>query len=192
MPADPVSLADLWLPVLLASVFVFVASFIAWMVLPHHKADVRKLPGEEAFLAHLKTLGVSPGTYMWPGCENPAEMKSDSYKQRYKNGPWGSMIVVGKQPNFGLNLVLTFVFYIVVSIFVGYLTSLARSAGADYLEVFRVAGAAAVLGYCAGGIPHSIFFGRPLRFVLTELVDAFVYGLITAGTFAWLWPAAAT
>ncbi len=32
-------LLDLWLPIVVSAVIVFVASFLAWMVLPHHKGD---------------------------------------------------------------------------------------------------------------------------------------------------------
>ena len=89
----------------------------------------------------------------------------------------------------GRNLVLSFIFYVVVSIFVGYLTGLARPLGAEFVEVFRVAGVAAILGYAMGSIPHSIWFRHTLRSTMTDLGDAVVYGLATAAIFAWLWPA---
>ncbi|MBT8486057.1 MAG: hypothetical protein HKO59_16090 [Phycisphaerales bacterium] len=184
-------LAQLWLPILVSAVVVFFGSFIAWMVLPHHRADVKKLPDESALMEFLKKHRPPPGLYMWPNCATSEEMKSDEYKQRYKDGPWGSMTVVGAQPNFGRNLTLTFLFYIVVGVFVAYITTEARAPGAAYLEVFQVAGATAVLAYCAGSIPGALFFGKPTRFIFTELLDGFVYGLLTAGVFAWLWPEAA-
>ena len=183
-------LFSLWLPIVVSAVIVFIASFVVWMVLPYHKKDVKTLPDEKALTDHLKTLNLAPGTYMWPGCQSNQEMKSEEYKSRYDAGPWGSINVVGQKPNFGRNLILTFLFYIVVSIFVGYITTLARSPGEAFLAVFRVAGATAVLGYCAGSIPNAIFFGKPGRFVLTEFVDGVVYGLLTGATFALLWPAA--
>jgi hypothetical protein len=117
-------------------------------------------------------------------------MKSEAYQARFESGPWGSMNIVGRKPNFASNLIKVFVFYLVVSIFVGYITSLARSAGAPGIAVFRVAGAVGVLAYCAGSIPNAIFFGKPGRFVLTDFVDGLVYGLLTGSVFAWLWPSA--
>ena len=181
-------LAQLWLPILVSAVIVFFASFVAWMVLPHHKQDVKALPDEKALTNHLKQLNLPPGTYMWPNCQSAEDMKSDEFKARYAAGPWGSINILPGQPNFGRNLVLTFVFYIVVSVFVGYITSLARAAGAGVVPVFRVAGAVGVLAYCAGGIPHAIFFGKPGRFVLTDFIDGVVYGLLTGATFGALWP----
>jgi hypothetical protein len=184
-------ITELWLPILVSAVIVFFASFLAWMVLPHHRADVKTLPNESALTGHLETLNLAPGLYMWPGAKDAAEMKSDEYKKRYQTGPWGSMTVLGAQPSMGRNLALVFLFYLVVGVFVGYITYLARPAGSPYLSVFRVAGAVAVLAYCAGSIPNALFFGKPLRFVVTDLVDGVVYGLLTAGTFAWMWPESA-
>ena len=181
-------LLQLWLPILVSAVVVFVASFLTWMVLPHHKADVKVLPDEKAMTDHLRRLNLAPGTYTWPNCA-AADRNSEEYKARYKSGPWGTMTVIGKKPTFALNLVLIFVFYVVVSIFVGYLTTLARPAGAGFLPVFRVAGAAAILAYCAGSIPNAIFFGKPGRFVLTDFIDGVIYGNLTGLVFAWLWPA---
>jgi hypothetical protein len=101
------------------------------------------------------------------------------------------MNIVGSKPNFARNLILTFVFYVIVGLFVGYITANARAAGAAFLPVFQVAGATGVLAYCAGSIPNAIFFGKPARFVFTEFVDGVVYGLLTGVVFALLWPAAA-
>jgi len=184
-------LASLWLPIVLSAVVVFIASSIAWMVLPHHKADIKKLPNEAEFTRTLSEMDIPPGTYMWPNCENNAEMKSEEFKQRYEEGPWGNMNIVPRKPNFALNLMLMFVFYLVVSAIVGYLTSQARAPGADFLAVFEFASIGAFAGYCLGGFPHSIFFGRPVRAVFTDFVDGVVHALLTGVVFAWLWPAGA-
>lgn len=178
----------LWLPILVSAVVVFFASFLVWMVLPHHRADVRRLPDEERKLDTIRSWNLPPGLYMWPQPENPAEMKSEAFAERCRKGPWGVLSIRPGMPNLGMNLGLVFLFYVIVSTFVAYLTRLAHGPGTPYLEVFQVAGAVAVLGYCAGGIPYAIFFGKPLRFVVTELIDGIVYGLLTAGVFAWLWP----
>lgn len=46
-----VPLTALWLPILLAAVIVFFASFTMHMVLPYHKSDYQKLPDEDKLLA---------------------------------------------------------------------------------------------------------------------------------------------
>ena len=185
---------QLWLPIIVSTIVVFVVSALAWMVFPHHKADVKTLPDEKALMDHLEQANIPCGTYMWPGCGSGEDMKSPQFKARFEAGPWGSMNILARQPNFGLNLLLVFIFYVVVSIFVGYITSLARPFGEafTFMEIFRVAGATAVLGYCAGSIPNAIFFGKPCRFVLTDFIDNLVYALLTGAIFAWLWPVAQT
>ena len=156
----------------------------------HHKKDVNVLPDENALLEQLKKLNLTPGTYMWPNCQTNVEMNSEEFKARFNTGPWGSINIVGEKPNFGRNLLLTALFYVVVSVVVAYVTGQANDPGALFQPVFRVAGAAGVLGYCAGSIPNAIFFSKPARFVLTDFVDSLVYGLLTAVTFALMWPAA--
>ena len=58
-----VTLTDLWLPILVASVVVFFASWIAWMLLPHHRADWKGMDNEDGFLESLRSLGIAPGSY---------------------------------------------------------------------------------------------------------------------------------
>ncbi len=183
-------IAQLWLPILVSAVVVFAASALAWMALPHHRKDVKALPDEKAFTDQLAPLKLAPGTYMWPNACTSDETKSEAFAARLEAGPWGTINVLAAKPSFARNLVLVFVFYLVVSLFVGYITSLARPLGAGFLAVFRVAGAAGVLAYCAGSIPNAIFLGKPGRFVLTDFVDGVVYGLLTGVVFAVLWPGA--
>jgi hypothetical protein len=181
---------QLWLPILVSAVIVFFASALAWMALPHHKKDVKALPNEAALKDQLKQLNVPPGMYMWPNCQTGEDMNSEEFKARFNAGPWGSINILPARPNFGRNLLLVFIFYLVVSVFVGYITSLAQgaTAGAGFVPVFRVAGAVGVLAYCAGQIPGAIFFGKPGRFVLTDLIDGVVYGLLTGAVFGVFWP----
>ena len=59
------------------------------------------------------------------------------------------------------------------------------------MSVFRIAGTVAILGYAFSNVTDSIWksisWGTTCKFV----VDGIVYGLVTAATFAWLWPAVA-
>ena len=67
--------------------------------------------------------------------------------------------------NFGKTMTLWFLYIVVISIFVGYVTGLARPAGTPYIEVFRVAGAAAVLAYAFRTITEAIWYGKPWKIV---------------------------
>lgn len=182
------ALLDLWLPILVSAVAVFFASFLAWMVLPHHKPDFQTLPDEAGFLRSLKDHGIGPGVYIFPGCDHQS-MKTEEGKARYKAGPWGVLTTQPGPANFGRNLIVTFVFYVVVSLFVAYIARLAIVGDPGFMPVFRVAGAVGVAAYCLGGIPHGIFFGRTFRAQAMDVLDGLVYGLLTGAIFAWLWPA---
>ena len=63
--------------------------------------------------------------------------------------------------------------------------------GEAYLAVFRLTGTVAVLAYAFANIPNSIWRGTSWGTTLKFTFDGIVYGLVTAGAFGWLWPAAA-
>lgn len=88
----------------------------------------------------------------------------------------------------GKNLGLTFVFYLVTAVFVGYLGTLALKPGAGFSKVFQVTGTAAILAHCFAFMPNNIWFGTPKRAILMDVLDGVVYGLITGAVFGALWP----
>jgi hypothetical protein len=83
---------------------------------------------------------------------------------------------------------LWFFYCLIVGFFVAYLTGRTVAPGANYLVVFRVAGTAAFLGYGLGQMPNGIWKGQPWSMTIKEVLDGLIYGLLTAGTFGWLWP----
>ncbi len=184
-----VSISALWLPILLSAVIVFVASSIIHMMLPLHKSDYRKLPEEDKVLDALRTAGVTPGrVYFFPFCTHQ-EMKSPATIEKFKRGPVGHMqIRPSGPPGLAKFLVQWFIYCIVVGIFVAYLTGRTRPPGTNYLEVFRVAGCTAFLGYSIALIQESIWKGQTWGVTLKHVFDGLIYALLTAGTFGWLWP----
>jgi len=185
-----VALMDLWLPVLVATICVFFASSIIWMILPYHKKDIQFLPNEGELTSKVLEMNIKPGLYMFPNCQTSDEMRSDEYKERFEKGPWGTITVMGAKPNFGLNLLKTFIAYLVITIFVAYITAASTQGGADYLAVFQVAGAAGILGHCMGGLAGDFFLGKPTRFIFTSFIDGVIFAMITAGVIASMWPGA--
>ena len=184
-----VSITALWLPILLSSVFVFVASSIFHMLLPFHRSDYRKLPDEDRVLDALRTAGVTPGPiYIFPHCDHK-NMKSPETVEKFKRGPVGLMQVrPSGAPAMGKFLVQWFVYCIVVGIFVAYLTGRTLPPGTFYLQVFRVAGCTAFLAYSVALIQESIWKGQTWGVTIKHIIDGLIYALLTAGTFGWLWP----
>ncbi len=186
-----ISLTELWLPILLSAVFVFVASSIFHMVLPIHKNDCKKLAGEETVLEAMRNQGVVPGSYAFPCPESMKEMGSPEMTERYNRGPVGFITVMPNgPPAIGKSLIQWFLFSLVVGVFVAYVGAVAISTGASFAAVFRVTTTVAILGYAATSVPESIWKGQSWGVTLKFIFDGIVYGLVTGATFGWLWPAA--
>ncbi len=185
-------LLDLWLPIVVSSVVVFIASGLAWMVLPHHKPDIKGLPDEDGFLDALRSMSLKPGQYMYPFCSCGSDMKDPEFNKKYEAGPHGMIIAAPGAPSFGRNLLFVFIFYLVVGFFVAYIASITLAAGDEFARVFRVTGPVAILAYAFGMIPNALFFGRTFRSVSMDVLDGVVYGLLTAAIFGIFWPAAET
>lgn len=184
-----VSLIDLWLPILTSAVVVFIASFIAHVILPHHKSDWKKLPNEEQIMGVIRTGNVPAGQYMFIHCHDMKELNDPEMKKRFEEGPLGTLNVWVGVPSMPRNLVLTFVVYLLISLFIAYLASLGVR-GSGFVEVFRFTGTAAVMAYTLGWLCNSIWFRQPPRAFFNDLADSIVYSLLTGFVFAWLWPAA--
>ena len=183
-----VPLTALWLPILLSAVFVFVASSIMHMLLPYHRSDYGKIPDEDKVLATLRAAALKRGLYVFPYCTHE-DMKSPALAEKQKQGPVGFMTILPSgppvMPKF---LIQWFVFCLVIGFFVALLMSLTVAHVANYHLVFHVAFVAAFLAYGLGNLSNGIWKGQPWSVTIKEVVDGFVYGLLTAGTFVWLWP----
>ena len=181
-------LAQLWLPIVLSAVIVFIASSIVHMALPYHRSDYKKLPDEEKVTASLRAAGLTRGLYAFPFC-TPKEMKLAENVEKYKQGPVGMMTVFPLgQPFMPKFLAQWFGYCLIISFFVAYLAAHTIPPGMSYLAVFRVVGTAAFLAYGLGNLVNGIWRGQPWSVVSKEVVDGLVYSLLTAGTFGWLWP----
>lgn len=186
-----VSITALWLPILLAAVLVFVASSIFHMVLPFHRSDYKRLPGEERLLEAMRKEGVGRGNYAFPWCAGPSEMGSPEMAKKYEQGPVGLMNVHPKgPPAMPKFLIQWFIYCIVVGVFVAYLASRALGAVAnpEYLHVFQITGTAAFMSYGLAEIVASIWKAQYWSTTAKNLFDALIYALLTAGCFGWLWP----
>ena len=182
-----ITLGGLWLPIIASAVLVFVASSLVHMVFKYHNKDYTKIPNEDAVRAAIR--GVKPAQYIIPYCADMKDMEKPEMKQKYVEGPIVVMNVMPTGvPKMGKSLVQWFVFVLVVSFFIGYVAAHTIPPGAAYLGVFRVVGAVGFLAYAAGVVPASIWMGKPWAITWKEVFDGLLYGLVTAGTFGWLWP----
>jgi hypothetical protein len=182
-------LSQLWLPIVLSAVIVFVLSSIIHMVLPWHKNDFPRMPKEDEFRRAVGPLAIPPGEYMVPRPANMQEMRSPAFMEKLKQGP---VVMLTVMPNeyagMGKNLVQWFIYSLVVSLFAAYIAGRALGPGTVYLQVFRFVGATAFIGYTLALWQMSIWYRRSWSLTITSTIDGLIYALMTAGTFGWLWP----
>ena len=184
-----VPLSSLWVPILLSGVIVFAASSIFHMLLPFHRKDYRRVPAEDDVMAALRPFNLPPGDYVMPLAESPAGMKSPEFLEKRNKGPVVMMTVMPSgPPAMESTFALWFAYCVVVSLLAAYVGGRAVAPGAPYLEVFRFVGTVAFVGYSVALWQNSIWFKRSWGTTLRSTVDGLIYGLLTAGTFGWLWP----
>ena len=184
-----VSIPSLWLPILLSAVIVFVTSSIIHMALPYHRTDYHKLPSEDEVMEALRKFNIPPGDYMVPFSGSMEVMRSPEFKDKLNKGPVAVMTTMKSGPfNMRRSLTQWFLYSIVISGFAAYVAGRALPPGATYLQVFRFAGCTAFLGYSLALWQDSIWYQKAWSTTLKNTFDGLVYGLMTAGTFGWLWP----
>lgn len=185
-----VPIAQLLVPILVASVLVFVASSVIHMFFTYHRSDWKPLPDEDAVMGALRTAGIPAGDFMMPHAGSPEVMKSEAFKEKWQRGPVGMMTILPSGAPMGMGKQLTqwFVYCVVVSVFCAYVAGRALGPGAEYLEVFRFAGFTGFTCYTVAGWQRSIWYAQSWATTARNTLDGLVYGLLTAGSFGWLWP----
>jgi hypothetical protein len=182
-------LEALWLPILLSAIIVFVASSIIHMGPFWHRGDYPKVPNQDKVQEALRPFGIPPGDYMLPRASNMKEMRTPEHMEKLNKGPVMVLTVLPNGPgSMGRSLVQWFVYTLVVSFFAAYVASRALPAGTDYLRVFQLVGATAFVGYSLALLQMSIWYRRAWGLTVKGIFDGLIYGLLTAGTFGWLWP----
>jgi hypothetical protein len=182
-------LSLLWLPILLSSVIVFLASSLIHMVLPWHKSDYPKMPNEDKVMDALRPLAIPPGDYMIPRPASSQDMRSPEFLEKMKKGPVVVMTVLPNGPmGMSKNLLQWFLYSLVVGVLGAYVAGRALPPGSPYLSVFRFVGVTAFIAYTVALWQMSIWYRRAWSSTIKATVDGLIYGLLTAGTFGWLWP----
>jgi len=183
-----VPLASLWMPILLSAVIVFVASSLLHMVLKYHRGDWAKVTNEDAVMDVLRP--TPPGDYMMPYSTGPEMMKDPAFLEKMKRGPMAVVTIMGgdMQTAFKKSLGLWFVYSVVAGVFAAYVAGRTLGPGTEYGRVFQIVGTVAFLAYGLALAQMSIWYGRKWSTTIKSIVDALIYGMLTAGTFGWLWP----
>jgi hypothetical protein len=184
-----VPVTSLWLPILVAAALAFVASSLIHMLLGYHAADYGRLPAEDDVQSALRKFSLSPGDYALPCPGRPSEARAQEFLDRMKRGPVVFMTVLPSgEIAMAPQLVLWFIYCLVVGLFAGYVAGITLPVGADYRVVFRITGTVAFVGYALALWQVSIWYKRSWGTTVRSTLDGLVYALLTAGAFGWLWP----
>lgn len=183
------AVALLWLPILLAAVFVFIASSIVHMVLKWHASDYNGFSNEDDVAAALRAGQPKPGIYVIPYCKDMKEMGSPQMQEKYRQGPMAKIVLrAGQVPSMGKPLAQWFVYCLVVSLLCALIAAPLLGSAASGHAIFHVTGLAAILGYAVGSFVQGIWWGQPWGAVFKDSADGILYAIVTGATFAWLWP----
>jgi hypothetical protein len=182
-------LFQLWLPILVSAVLVFVASSLIHMVFKWHNSDYRKLANEPAVAAALGASAPAPGLYSLPHCIDMKDMQAPDMQARFRSGPV-AMITVRPpgMPAMGALLLQWFVFTLLLATAIAVLVLYTYGRRGNPAAIGHLAGVVAFLAYGAGSIPNAIWMGKPWGTVGKDLLDALIYGAVTGLAFWQLWP----
>jgi hypothetical protein len=181
-----ISLTTLWLPIVLSTVAVFIASNILWMALPFwHRRDYGKLPDERPILDALSN--AASGQYIAPFV-NWSKLPKEEREAMQKRPM--ALVLVRNPAKFAFPAALSMwiVYLLLITILIAWIPAATLSAGAPYADVFCIVFAATILAHSFGSVSDSIWYGKPWSVTVKEIVDGIIYGLVTAALFAWLWP----
>lgn len=183
-----VAISELWLPILVAAVVVFVVSSVIHMFLGYHKHDMGAVPNEDATMDALRALKIPYGEYMVPKPYTMEQMRSPEFKAKFERGPVVLLNVIEAKLAMGKNLVQWFVYLLVIGFCCAYIAGRELAPGAQYLSVFRLVGFSAFMGYALALPQASIWYHHSWRATLITMFDGLVFAALTGGVFGWLWP----
>jgi hypothetical protein len=183
------ALSHLWLPIIVSAIAVFVVSALLHMLFTYHNSDYRPFTNEDEVRAAITKGGATPGQYILPyavamGAKDPA------VQQKMREGPTGFVLLRKPSgPEMGPFLAQWFVLTLVVSCLVAYVAALVLAPGAGHMMVFRVVSAVAFLAYAGSQAQEAIWRAVPWSSVIKTILDGLIFGLVTGGLFAVMWPA---
>jgi hypothetical protein len=184
-----VSLAQLWLPIVLSAVLVFVVSSLVHTVFKYHNSEYKKLSNEDEVRAAINRGSPGPGQYIIPYVIGASDFKSPGVAEKLTEGPVGQLILRRPGlPNMGSFFGQWFVYVLVISILAAVVAAHTVAVGAGHGFVFHVVGLVAFLAYAGSQAQFSIWAGQPWSSTLKNIFDGLLYALVTAETFSLLWP----
>jgi len=186
-----ISLLQLWMPIILGTALAWIASGLIHMVIKYHNSDYQQVSNEDEVLAAIRNGSPGLGIHSLPYCVDMSEMGKPEMQEKFAKGPVAFLTVFPNgMPPMGKLMAQQISYFLIGSLLIAYCATLVLSPGAEYMTVFRFVSTVGFLTFGWANIPLSIWFGHQWSTTAKYLLDALIYGLVIAGCFAWLWPAA--
>ena len=164
-------MAQLWLPILVSALLVFVLSAASHMFLPWRRDEWGRITEFDSLQAALR--GLPPGLYAFPASPDRKEQMKKEWMERWAKGPSGWLTIAPPSPiRMGRNMGLSLLAFAAVAFLVAYVAFHALGPAPRYLAVFRVVGTIAFLSFGVGTVFHSIWYHRPWRAYAADVLDA--------------------
>ena len=174
-------LVDLWLPIVLSGLAVFMLSAMVWTVFPHHKKEWGGFPNESAVADAVRAANLAPGLYHFPHAADQQAMGTPEMKAKMEKGPIAFVTILPNgQFAMGPMMAKSVLSSVLIATFTGYVAFHSVMAGAEYLTVFRIVGTVTFMAYAFGTMADSVWFGRPWKSWMLGAGDALMYALVTA------------
>ena len=186
-----ITLLQLWMPIVLGTFLAWIASALIHVVAKYHNSDYQQLSNEDEVLTAVRNASPNLGIHMLPYCKDMSDMNKPEVQEKYIKGPVAILTVFPNGlPNMAKLMPQQIGFFLLGCFLIAYCATQVLVAGAEYMVVFRFVASVGFLAFGWAQVPMSIWYGHPWSTTAKYLFDALIYGLIVAGTFAWLWPAA--
>ena len=182
-------IAELWIPIVLSAVLIFVASSLIHMVFKWHNSEYWKLSNEDEVRAVVRAGSPAPGQYVIPHCADMKAMGSPEMQQKFAEGPCAFLTVrASGMPKMGGALGMWFAYVLAVCLIAAYVGNKSLGEGASFFQVGRLVGALSFLSYAGGSVQYGIWMGKPWSSVAKDVLDAVIYAVIAGSVFGCFWP----
>jgi hypothetical protein len=179
--------AQLWLPILVSAVLVFVLSAASHMALPWRRNEWGRITEFDALQAALR--GVKPGLHAFPASPDPKQQMTKEWMDRWAKGPSGWLTLAPPGPiDMRRNMALSLLVFLAVAFLDAYVAFHALGPAPRPRAVFRIVGTVGFMTFGVASVFDSIWYHRPWRAYVSDVIDALLFGLVMACVFAWLWP----
>ncbi len=181
---------QLLLGALAGAVILFVWGFLAWAVLPLHKASFRPVPNEDAVVSALGGNIGTGGVYYFPGipeetANTSAEQRKanmDAYVHKHQAGPIGVVMFHpgGADPMMVGQFIGGFIIYLIAAFIASWFLSRSTAAGSTYIARVAFCGTLGVFVSFAAHLPAMNWTYFPMDYTTAMVADALI-GWLLAG-----------